>query len=207
MDHGLSTIVVRRLPIANWPLINDALQLIQSSMYLYIKALHIIFIVTWFAGLFYMPRFFIYNTEANEKPEPGRSILQNQFGVMMKRLWFGITWPSAILTLIFGPWMWYLLGSFPQWLMIKLCFVLGLYIYHFSLHASYRQEIKGIFKYTSQQLRIWNEVATIFLVAIIMLAVVKENISVVWGIAGLICFVVLLMSAIRIYKIVRRRGK
>ena len=175
-------------------------------MYLYVKALHIIFIVTWFAGMFYMPRFFIYNTEAQAKLDPERSILQKQFNIMMKRLWFGITWPSAVLTLIFGPWMWYLLGSFPQWLMIKLCFVVGLYVYFFSLHSIYKQQMRGIFKYSSQQLRIWNEVATVFLVAIVMLAVVKQNMSVVWGIVGLILFVILLMSAIRIYKLVRQKG-
>ncbi len=176
-------------------------------MYLYIKALHIIFIVTWFAGLFYMPRLFIYNTEAGEKPEVEKNILRNQFGIMMKRLWYGITWPSAILTLIFGGWMWYLLGTFPQWLLIKLCFVLGLYIYHFSLQILYNQQLKGIFKFSSQQLRIWNEVATIFLVAIIMIVVVKQNISVLWGIVGLILFVLLLMSAIRIYKIMRSKNR
>src|ERR1700749_4248464 len=162
-------------------------------MYSYLKALHIIFITTWFAGIFYMPRFFIYNTEAGEKDETERKILREQFGVMMKRLWFGITWPSAILTLIFGPWMWYLLGGFPQWLMIKLCFVIGLYVYHFTLHFIYKQQMNGIFKYSSQQLRIWNEVATIFLVAIVMIAVVKQNMSVVWGLVGLIAFVILLM--------------
>ena len=174
-------------------------------MYLYIKALHIIFIVTWFAGMFYMPRLFIYNTEALQKPQPEKEILQSQFGVMMRRLWLGITWPSAILTLIFGPWMMYLLASFPQWLMIKLCFVVALYLYHFSLHVIYRQQMRGVFKYSSQQLRIWNEVATIFLVSIVMLAVVKQNMSVVWGIVGLIAFVVLLMTAIRIYKLIRNR--
>jgi len=174
-------------------------------MYLYLKALHIIFIVTWFAGMFYMPRLFIYNTEAAEKPLVEKNILQEQFGVMMRRLWFGITWPSAILTLIFGPWVWYLVGGFPQWLIIKLSFVVGLYVYHFTLHAIYTQQVKGIFNYSSQQLRIWNEVATIFLVAIVMLAVVKQNISVVWGIIGLIAFVLLLMSAIRIYKLVRKK--
>jgi putative membrane protein len=174
-------------------------------MYLYIKAIHIIFIVTWFAGMFYMPRFFIYNTEAQGKPEPDKSVLQKQFGIMMKRLWFGITWPSAVLTLIFGPWMWYLLSSFPQWLMIKLCFVVGLYIYFFSLHAIYKQQMRGVFKYSSQQLRIWNEVATVFLVAIVMLAVVKQNMSVVWGITGLILFVILLMSAVSIYKLIRQK--
>ena len=172
---------------------------------LYIKALHIIFIVTWFSGMFYIVRLFIYNTEANEKPEPERAILLAQFSIMIRRLWFGITWPSAILTLIFGPWMWYEYSRFalPQWLAIKLIFVVALYAYHFTLHAIYKQESKGIFKFTSSKLRIWNEAATIFLIAIIMLAVVKQGVSLIWGLLGLVLFVFLLMSAIRIYKILR----
>lgn len=173
-------------------------------MYTYIKALHIIFIVTWFSGLFYMVRLLVYHTEASERPEPEKSILQQQFRLMIRRLWLGITWPSAILTLIFGPWMMILLGGVPTWLAIKLCFVVGLYGYHFSLQAIYNQQMKGIFRFSSQQLRIWNEVATIFLVAIVMLATVKQNMSWAWGLLGLVCFVVVLMSAIRIYKIVRK---
>ena len=176
--------------------------------YQYVKALHIIFIVTWFAGMFYLPRLFIYNTEANEKETVVKDALQQQFGIMMKRLWYGITWPSAVLTLVFGPWMWYLYSTFnvlPRWLLVKLVFVIGLYVYHISLHVIYAQQVKGIFRYSSQQLRIWNEVATNFLVAIVMLATVKESMSFVWGITGLIGFIVVLMSAIRIYKILRQK--
>lgn len=172
-------------------------------MYLYIKALHIIFIVTWFSGMFYIVRLFIYNTEAGEKDEPEKSILHRQFSIMIRRLWLGITWPSAVLTLILGVSVWSMLGSTPGWLIIKLLFVAGLYLYHFSLHAIYKQQMKGVFNYSSQQLRIWNEVATIFLVAIVMLVVVKQNMSVVWGLTGLVSFVIILMSAIRIYKLVR----
>src|SRR5690349_11686838 len=158
-------------------------------MYAYIKSLHIIFIVTWFAGMFYIVRLFIYNTEANGKPEPERSILQKQFGIMIKRLWLGITWPSAIITLILGPWV-MLKGDWDQklfdiqgrWLLIKLVFVLLLYVYHYSLHHIYRQQCKGVFKHSSQYLRVWNEVATIFLVAIVMLATVKSGMSLVWGV-------------------------
>ena len=182
-------------------------------MYLYLKALHIIFIVTWFAGMFYIVRLFIYHTEAQERPEPDRSILQRQFRVMIKRLWLGITWPSAVLTLVFGPWVmlehgWHkvLLSEAGRWLLVKLCFVVLLYVYHFSLHRIYRQEAAGIFRYSSQQLRVWNEVATIFLVVIVMLAVVKQAISWVWGLAGLAGFVLLLMSAIKIYKALRGRA-
>jgi protoporphyrinogen IX oxidase len=174
-------------------------------MYNYIKALHITFIVTWFSGLFYMVRLFIYNTEAAERPEPEKGILQRQLQLMIRRLWMGITWPSAILTAIFGPWMWILMGSLPTWLMIKLCFVLGLYLYHFSLQVIYKEQAKGIFRFSSTQLRIWNEVATIFLVAIVMLAVVKQNMSWAWGLLGLVLFVILLMSAIKIYKTIRSR--
>ncbi len=174
-------------------------------MYLYIKALHIIFIVTWFSGMFYIVRLFIYNTEAGEKDEPEKSILHRQFSIMIRRLWLGITWPSAVLTLILGVSVWSMLGSTPGWLIIKLFFVAGLYLYHFSLHAIYKQQMKGMFSYSSQQLRIWNEVATIFLVAIVMLVVVKQNMSVVWGLTGLVSFVIILMSAIRIYKLVRTK--
>lgn len=175
-------------------------------MYNYIKALHIVFVITWFCGLFYIVRLFIYNAEAAEKPEPERAILLKQFAVMISRLWWVITWPSAILTLIFGPWMLILMGSIPVWLWIKLCFVLGLFIYHLSLQHIFRQQMKGIFRYTSQQLRIWNEVATIFLVAIVMLATVKEGMSWVWGLLGLFLFVILIMSAVKIYKAVRKRS-
>lgn len=173
-------------------------------MYLYVKALHIIFITTWFAGLFYVVRLFIYNTEANQKSEPEKTILQNQFGIMIKRLWLGITWPSAVLTLIFGLWMFDLYGGLPTWLEIKLAFVVGLYLYHFSLHAIYRQQQRGNFRYSSQQLRIWNEVATIFLVSIVMLVVVKQEMSFAWGIVGLLLLAVILMSAIKIYKNIRK---
>ena len=173
----------------------------------YIKALHIIFIVTWFSGMFYIVRLFIYNTEANEKPEPEKTILQRQFNIMIRRLWLGITWPSAILTLIFGPWMWYAMYNWqlPSWLAIKLCFVIGLYAYHFTLQAIYRQQSKGVFRFTSGQLRIWNEIATIFLIAIIMLAVVKQGMSLLWGLLGLVLFIILLMSAIKIYKLIRNK--
>jgi len=182
-------------------------------MYQYLKALHIIFMVTWFAGLFYMPRFFIYNTEATSMPDTEQRILRNQFEVMMKRLWYGITWPSAILTLILGPvvmfvghWQQALFQPQGRWLLIKLIFVIFLYVYFFTLHRIYREQLKRVFKYSSQQLRIWNEVATIFLVAITILAVVKNSLSFVWGIIGLVGFAIILMSGIKIYKVVREKS-
>lgn len=179
---------------------------------LYLKALHIIFIVTWFSGMFYIVRLFIYATEANEKEEPAREILMKQYQLMSKRLWYGITFPSAILTLIFGPLLWYNspyweLFMDSAWLQVKLVFVVFLYLYFFTLHKIFIQQQKNIFKYSSKQLRIWNEVATIFLVAIVMLAVVKNAVSWIWGLVGLILFVVVLMLAIQLYKRIREPKK
>jgi uncharacterized integral membrane protein (TIGR00701 family) len=95
--------------------------------YLYIKALHVIFVVCWFAGLFYMVRLFIYTKEANEKEEPARSILTTQLTLMQKKLWFIITWPAFIGTFIFGTWMLILnpaILSFPwMWLIFLVAIV------------------------------------------------------------------------------------
>ncbi|HSZ34682.1 MAG TPA: CopD family protein [Puia sp.] len=175
-------------------------------MYLYIKALHIIFIVTWFSGMFYIVRLFIYNTEASEKAEPERTILLEQFGTMIRRLWLGITWPSAILTLVFGPWLWILSGGTPDWLAVKLIFVVLLYLYHISLHILYREQQKGIFRFSSQKLRIWNEMATLFLFAIVFLASVKQALSWIFGLTGILSLALVLMLAIRIYKKMRSKN-
>ena len=181
-------------------------------MYPYIKALHIIFVVTWFAGLFYMPRLFIYATEAGEQPEAEKKTLRTQFQLMAKRLWYGITWPSAIITLILGlivlfngGWYSIVFEAPGRWLLLKLFFVFFLYGYPFSLQYIFSQQTRGVFRYSSQQLRLWNEVATVFLVAIIMLVVVKESMSFVWGITGLLLLVVLLFAAIAIYKRLRTK--
>jgi protoporphyrinogen IX oxidase len=174
--------------------------------YYYIKALHIIFIVTWFAGMFYIVRLFIYNTEAAEKTGPEREILGAQFRIMIRRLWLGITWPSALLSLIFGPWVWIIINNTPPWLVIKLVFVVLLYLYHFSLHIIYREQGKGIFRFSSLQLRIWNEVATLLLFAIVFLATVKQAMSWVFGTAGIASLTIVLMLAIRIYKKIRQKA-
>lgn len=179
-------------------------------MFNYILSLHIIFIVTWFAGMFYIVRLFIYNREALDMDEPQRSVLQKQYNVMIKRLWFGITWPSAILTLIFGPWMFILYvhgGPVPGWLWTKIAFVAGLYLYHLSLHKIFRQQSKGIFKYSSYQLRMWNELATLFLFIIVFLVVLKNSLDMVKGMIALIVLAIILMMAIRIYKKIREKGK
>lgn len=171
--------------------------------YLYIKALHIIFIVTWFAGLFYMPRLLIYFVEAGDKTEPEKSILQKQYALMQRRLWYGISWPSAILTLFLGGYMFYLYGSLPAWLQYKLFFVSLLYLYHFWCHLIFRQQQQGIVRYSSLQLRIFNEIATVFLFSIVFLVILKNALSMIWGLLGLALFIIVLLLAIRMYKKIR----
>ena len=174
----------------------------------YIKALHIIFVVSWFAGLFYIVRLFIYFAEAEEKEETAKTILQTQYKLMSKRLWYIITWPSAILASFFAFWMLYLEPSYllMPWMHVKLSFVLALYFYHAGCHKVFIQQQKGVVKYTSFKLRIWNEVATVLLFAIVFLVVLKSTISWVWGVVGIILFGVLMMLGIKLYKNIRKKN-
>ncbi len=166
-------------------------------------ALHIIFIVTWFAGLFYIVRLFIYMTEANDKAEPERSILQAQYRIMMRRLWYGITWPSAIITFILGPWLLFVYepGLLKEaYFLLKLCFVFGLALYMIQNHVIFKQLQAGVFKHSSMWLRGWNEVATIFLVAIVFIIKLKDNESNMWVALSLVVFAGALYLGIRLYK-------
>ncbi len=175
--------------------------------YLYLKALHIIFVITWFAGLFYVVRLFIYQTEAIQKTEPEKSILSDQLSLMTRKLWYIITWPSAVITVILGV---SLIISQPAWLKmpfmhVKLGFVLLLLVYHFACHRLFLQLQNGIANYTSTQLRVFNEVATLLLFAVVFLIVLKNEISWIWGTLGLVSFGVILMIAIKIYKRFRKK--
>lgn len=182
------------------------------SMYVHLKALHIVFVVTWFAGLFYMPRLFIYATEAGERSPAERDVLRAQFAVMMRRLWYGITWPSAIITLLFGlsllfhgGWYRVLFTADGLWITLKLGFVVLLYAYHLYLHRIFKEEQRGEYRLTSMRLRVWNEAATVLLVAIVMLAVVKQAMSLVWGLGGLALLIALLLGGIALYRRLRSR--
>jgi putative membrane protein len=174
--------------------------------FLYLKAVHIIFIVTWFAGLFYMPRLFVYIIESHNKPEPERTILLKQLNMMASRLWFAITWPSAVITLIMGTSLLINQPSFLQqgFMHVKLTLVVLLYGYHFSLHYLFKQLQRGIVKYTSQQLRFWNEVSTLFLISIVFIIVLKSALSMVWGLAGLLAVIIAITLGIRLYKKYRK---
>lgn len=125
---------------------------------------------------------------------------------MASRLWYIITWPSAIITLGMGT---SLLINQPEWLKmgfmhIKLTLVFLLYLYHISLHIIFKKIDKGVFSYTSQSMRIWNEVGTLFLISIVLLIVLKDALSMVWGVAGLIGVSILMMIGIKVYKKLRK---
>ncbi len=174
--------------------------------FLYLKAIHIIFIVTWFAGLFYMPRLLVYITESHQKPEPEKSILLKQLMTMASRLWYGIAWPSAVITLGMGA---ALVIHQPQWLLegfmhIKLTLVFLLYLYHFSLQYLFTLLKRDVVRFSSQQLRFWNEVATLFLISIVFIIVLKSALSMVWGILGLIGVTILIVAGMAAYKKLRK---
>lgn len=144
-------------------------------LYEFIKSLHIIFVVTWFAGLFYSVRLFVYFAEALEKPEPERSILVRQYQKMQKGLWYGITFPSMILTVILGSSLAVLLNYFAQpWMLAKLFFVFLLIIYHFICHSFFQQQQQGNGGKSAYFYRVWNELATVLLFVIVTLIVFKN---------------------------------
>jgi len=176
--------------------------------YNYIKALHLIFVVTWFAGLFYIPRLFVYQIEAFHKPSPEKEILGKQLKLMAKRLWFIITWPSAILSTIFAIWLLILIPSWLQqgWMHVKLLFVLLLFIYHYQTHVYYKQLQNDIVKKTSSFMRLWNEGATFILFAVVFLVILKNSINWIFGVIGIIVLGVLIMLGYKIYKNIRAKN-
>ena len=189
---------------ARWRLLNPLPALAKMELQ-YIKAVHIIFVITWFAGLFYLPRLMVYAAEASTlEDDKSRKILLDQYQLMKKRLLYGITWPSAIITILLGA---RLLMIYPMsnWLWVKLAFVFLLYLYFFSLQRIFNQQSVGVFRYSGQQLRAWNEVPTVILFAVVFLVVLKNTVSFLWGLLGLLTLMVVLMMAIRIYKKVRRK--
>jgi len=173
--------------------------------FLYVKSLHIIFVVTWFAGLFYIVRLFIYQTEAEKKTEPAKEILQTQYKLMSKRLWYIIAWPSAVLASIFAFWMLYTSPYYLQepWMLVKLAFVLALYFYHGFCHNIFKKLQKDVVQYSTFKLRIFNEVSTILLFAIVFLVTVKSAINWIWGVVGILLFGILMMLGIKLYKTIR----
>lgn len=175
--------------------------------FLYLKSLHIIFVVTWFAGLFYIVRLFIYQAEAEKKPSPNKEILQAQYKLMSWRLWYIITWPSAILASVFAIWMLVLNPSYlgMSWMLIKLGFVGLLFLYHLFCQRIFSQFQQDNITFGSFKLRMFNEISTILLFAIVFLVVLKSTIDWVWGTVGIIGIGIILMLGIKLYKRIRNK--
>ncbi|MBE9053957.1 protoporphyrinogen oxidase HemJ [Nostocales cyanobacterium LEGE 11386] len=177
--------------------------------YSWFKAFHIIGIVVWFAGLFYLVRLFIYHAEANQEPEPARTILKNQYQIMEKRLYNIITTPGMLVTVAMAIG---LVSTEPEvlkqgWLHIKLLFVALLIAYHHYCSRLMKQLATDECRWSGQQLRALNEAPTVMLVVIVLLAVFKNNLPTditAWGIFALIIFMAV---TIQLYAKKRRRDK
>lgn len=180
----------------------------MAEYYNYIKALHLIFVITWFAGLFYIPRLFIYQIEAFYKPSPDKEILGDQLKIMTKRLWYIITWPSAVLAILFAVLLlvinpaWLLQG----WMQIKLVFVFLLILYHLKTHQILNQLQNDQVNYSSKFMRIWNEVTTIILFAVVFLVILKDSLNWIFGVVGIFALAIALMLGIRLYKRIREKN-
>ena len=182
------------------------------ELYNYLKSLHLIFVITWFAGLFYIVRLFVYQIEANDKPSPEKEILQKQYKIMTYRLWYIISWPSAVLASFFAFWM---LLFTPQgnvwlqmpWMHVKLGFVFVLYLYHYKCHKIFKELQNDEVKYTTNFMRLWNEGATIILFAVVFLVVLKNAVNWIFGVVGIMLFSVLIMLGFQFYKRIRERNK
>jgi putative membrane protein len=163
--------------------------------------------VSWFAGLFYMVRLFIYHVEANGKEDPEKSILTTQFLIMERRLWWIISTPAMILTVIFGVLMLVAIPSYLSQLYIhlKLGFVLLLLVYHFICQKIYFDLKTDRFFWGSGALRVWNEVATLLLVIIVFIVVLKDSLNWVYATIGFFAVALLLMLAIKMYQAIRKK--
>lgn len=178
------------------------------SGYLIVKALHIVFVVSWFAGLFYLVRLFIYTREAQDKPEPEKTILTKQFLLMQSKLLKVITLPAMILTIVFGIWMLFYIPAYltQSWMWAKLIFVAGLLLYQWYVYKIHLQQKQWIFKNTSIFLRILNEVATVFLIAIVFLAVLKTSTDYTSYFVILVAFIGLIAVFFYLYNRKRREN-
>ena len=174
--------------------------------YNYIKALHLIFVITWFAGLFYVPRLFIYHIEAFKKTKIETDILIPQFKLMTKRLWYIITWPSAILAILFAIWLLILMPSWlsQSWMHLKLSFVLLLIVYHLKTHHYFLKLQKDQNTCSSNYMRIWNEGASLLLFAIVFLIILKDTLHWIAGFLGIVGLTLVLLLGIRLYKTIRK---
>lgn len=162
----------------------------------YIKALHIISFVGWFAALFYGVRLLIYHTEANSLPDNERKVLQAQYTIMEQRLWKYIATPAFIATWVFGLWLLMVQMDFMKegWMHTKLTLVLLLTGYHHIIQSRMKKIGKGDFSWSAKKLRIWNQGASVFLIGIVFLVETKTKTDWLLAVAGLIVVITLIFS-------------
>ena len=134
---------------------------------LWIKALHIIFMVTWFAGLFYLPRLFVYHALATD------TISIERFKIMERKLFFGIMTPGAVLTIVFGVWLWLVYGAVGGWLYAKLALVVVLIAYHVYCGKLLLDFLHERNRHGDRFYRWLNELPVAILFAAVVLVVVK----------------------------------
>lgn len=171
--------------------------------YPYLKALHLIAVVSWFAGLLYIVRLFIYHVETAARPEPERGAFHAQFTLMERRLWLGITWPAMVATASLGTWLMVLIHAYAfPWFHLKLGLLVLLIAYHLGCGRIRKNLAEGKNRLTSLQLRIWNEVATLLLFAIVFTAVLKSPTA-----AGKAMFCVAAVAAIGVGTMSIARGR
>ncbi|HKP96250.1 MAG TPA: CopD family protein [Fibrobacteria bacterium] len=176
--------------------------------YLYIKALHLVSVVSWFAGLLYIVRLFIYHVEAGARPEPERSLLQAQFALMERRLWYAITCPAAVATAGFGLWMMVRIRAWEAgWFQAKLVLLAFLTGYHLYCGKIRKDLAAGRRTLTSVRLRIWNEVATLLLFAIVFTAVLKSPWAAGKGMLGVVVFAGAMVGLMMLVRRRKRSGK
>lgn len=175
--------------------------------YLHIKAIHIIFVTSWFAGLFYLPRLLVYHREAADRPEPEAGILKKTLQQYQKLLYNAIMLPAMVLALLSGSYMVYLNPDLlsESWLLLKLFFVGLVIIYHFYCRKLVGDFEANIYRFSSFQLRLWNELATILLFAIVFLVVLKNTIDWLWALLALAVFSIIIMTAVKLAKDYRKR--
>ena len=177
------------------------------NAFLTVKAFHIIFVVSWFCGLFYIVRLFIYHTEALGKENPEKEILTREYTRIERLLWKIITTPAMFGTVLTGSLMIWLNPTYLEqsWMMVKLSMVLVLLVYHFICQKLRVKLMTNQTLLTSFQLRLWNEVATILLVMIVFIVVQKHAMNWIYGTFFFIAFALAIMFTVRLVKIYRNR--
>jgi len=150
-------------------------------------ALHLVSVVSLFAGLLYVVRLFIYHVEALEKPEPERSVLVPQYILMEKRLWYAIVNPALVGTTVFGLWLMWMIHAwtFP-WFRVKLALVLLLFGYQGICGRIRRELAAGRYKGSARTLRLWNEAATVLLFTIVFTVVFRRPMGAVYGLIAVV---------------------